>query len=98
LGGSAEGTLLNCNERAQIFISESGLYSLIFGSEKVEAKPFKRWVTGVVLPTIRRTGAYSSEATPPPALPSDQQVWEAREARQRALGHACELSQRTGVT
>lgn len=40
-------------------INESGIYSLIFGSKKPEAKRFKRWVTSEVLPTIRKTGQYS---------------------------------------
>ena len=39
-------------------VNESGLYALIFGSRKPEAKVFKRWVTHEVLPTIRRTGGY----------------------------------------
>jgi prophage antirepressor-like protein len=39
-------------------INESGLYALIFGSTKDEAKRFKRWVTHEVLPAIRKTGAY----------------------------------------
>lgn len=39
-------------------INESGLYALIFGSEKPEAKKFKRWVTREVLPSIRQTGEY----------------------------------------
>ena len=39
-------------------VSEAGLYSLILGSRKPEAKRFKRWITHDVLPSIRRTGAY----------------------------------------
>jgi len=39
-------------------VTESGLYSLILGSRKPEAKRFKRWVTHEVLPSIRRTGSY----------------------------------------
>ena len=39
-----------------IFINESGLYSLIFGSKLESAKVFKRWVTSEVLPSIRKTG------------------------------------------
>lgn len=39
-------------------VNESGLYNLIFQSRKAEAKAFRRWVTGEVLPTIRRTGRY----------------------------------------
>ena len=44
--------------------SESGLYGLILGSRKPEAKRFKRWVTGEVLPTIRKTGGYGQQAAP----------------------------------
>ena len=40
-------------------VNESGLYSLILRSRKPEAKAFKRWVTHEVLPTLRRTGAYT---------------------------------------
>ena len=39
-------------------ISESGLYTLIFGSKLESAKRFKRWVTSEVLPTLRKTGSY----------------------------------------
>jgi prophage antirepressor-like protein len=38
------------------FVTESGLYSLIFTSRKPEAKAFKKWVTSVLLPTLRKTG------------------------------------------
>lgn len=45
-------------------VNESGLYALIFGSTKEEAKRFKRWVTHDVLPSIRRTGGYiASQST-----------------------------------
>ncbi|MFE3461331.1 BRO family protein [Nocardiopsis aegyptia] len=43
-------------------VNEAGLYELIFLSRKPEAKAFRRWVTGEVLPAIRRTGRY--EAAP----------------------------------
>lgn len=39
-------------------INESGLYSLVLGSKLPNARRFKRWVTGEVLPAIRRTGGY----------------------------------------
>jgi anti-repressor protein len=35
-------------------VNESGLYSLILGSRKPEAKKFKKWVTSEVLPAIRK--------------------------------------------
>ncbi|MRU29998.1 hypothetical protein FGW84_01560, partial [Xylella fastidiosa subsp. multiplex] len=41
-------------------INESGLYALIMGSTKPAAKRFKRWVTSEVLPTLRKTGTYST--------------------------------------
>lgn len=39
-------------------VSEAGLYSLVLGSRKNEAKAFKRWVVHEVLPAIRKHGAY----------------------------------------
>jgi BRO family, N-terminal domain len=42
-------------------INESGLYALVFSSRKSEARNFRRWVTGEVLPAIRRTGSYSPD-------------------------------------
>lgn len=44
-------------------VSEAGLYKLIMRSRKDNAKPFQRWVTHEVLPTIRKHGAYMSEQT-----------------------------------
>lgn len=46
----------------RLIISEAGLYTLLIRSRRPEAKPFRRWVTHEVLPSIRRTGAYG--ATP----------------------------------
>ena len=40
------------------FVNESGLYNLIFRSNKPEAKAFRKWVTSEVLPALRRTGRY----------------------------------------
>ena len=40
-------------------INESGLYHLIFISRKPEARAIRKWVTGTVLPSIRKTGSYS---------------------------------------
>ena len=44
-------------------INESGLYSVILRSDKPEAKPFRKWVTSEVLPTIRKTGRYGVDGT-----------------------------------
>lgn len=47
-------------------ISETGLYRLIMTSRKPQAEPFQTWVCTKVLPSIRKTGAFSVK---PPALP-----------------------------
>jgi prophage antirepressor-like protein len=44
--------------RETLVINESGLYALILGSHKPEAKAFKRWITHEVLPALRKTGHY----------------------------------------
>lgn len=51
-------------------VNESGMYALIFGSTKTEAKKVKRWVTSEVLPALRQTGRYESQANAP-TLPLD---------------------------
>lgn len=50
LGGAQEMTCIN----------ESGLYSVILRSDKPAAKPFRKWVTSEVLPSIRKNGGYIS--------------------------------------
>ena len=45
-------------------INESGLYAVILRSDKPRAKPFRKWVTSEVLPTIRKTGAYNPNNGP----------------------------------
>lgn len=49
-------------------INESGLYSAILGSQKPEAKRFKRWVTAEVLPSIRKTGGYRMRGAKPASV------------------------------
>lgn len=53
LGGQQQVTIIN----------EPGLYSLVLGSRKPEAKLFKRWITHEVIPTIRKHGAYMTPET-----------------------------------
>jgi prophage antirepressor-like protein len=45
-------------DRELTLISESGLYHAVLKSRKPKAKPFRRWITGEVLPAIRKTGRY----------------------------------------
>lgn len=52
-GGAQEVTIVN----------EPGLYTLVLGSRKPEAKAFKRWVTHEVIPSIRKHGMYATPTT-----------------------------------
>lgn len=47
--------------REMTIISESGLYNAVLGSQKPEAKKFKKWITSEVIPSIRKTGGYVSD-------------------------------------
>ena len=61
---------LDADERAKFnlgrqgettIISESGFYSVVLRSDKPQAKPFRKWVTSVVLPSIRKNGFYAGD-------------------------------------
>ena len=45
-------------DQEKLIISESGLYALIFKSNKPSAKKFRKWVTKEVIPAIRKTGSF----------------------------------------
>jgi prophage antirepressor-like protein len=55
-----------------LIINESGLYRLIFRSDKPEAKRFQSWVFEEVLPQIRKTGTYAAPAAPQVKNPAHQ--------------------------
>lgn len=55
------------------FVNESGLYTVVLRSDKPEAKPFRKWITSEVIPTIRKTGSYSvSQPAPEEQKPLSQ--------------------------
>lgn len=68
-------------------INESGLYSTILTSRKPAARRFKKWVTGTVLPAIRKDGAYvlGEEKVIKGELSEDELVLHALEAQQRKV-------------
>lgn len=75
-----------------IAVNESGLYNVILRSDKPQAKPFRKWVTAEVLPSIRRTGGYiqgqdvlSPAELMAKALMVAQQTLAERDARISAL-------------
>ena len=49
-------------EQTAYIVNEPGLYNIVLRSDKPEAKAFKRWVTHVVLPSIRQKGFYRADA------------------------------------
>lgn len=71
-------------------INESGLYSLMLKSKLPGAKKFKRWVTSEVLPSIRKTGAYSMQGAGRDA-PADnamfERLWAELERKQKLNGY-----------
>ena len=66
LDDDEKGTSSICTlggEQKMTVVNEPGLYSLVLGSRKPQAKEFKRWITHEVIPSIRKHGAYATEAT-----------------------------------
>ena len=69
-------------------VNEPGLYTLVLGSRKPEAKAFKRWITHDVIPSIRKNGGYiagqenmTAEELMAKALLVAKQTIEAKEAQ-----------------
>ena len=79
-------------------ISESGLYSLILGSRKPEARAFKRWITHEVIPSIRKHGAYMTDnlldalEAHPEAVPEYLNRLRSENARNRELNRRLRLA------
>jgi prophage antirepressor-like protein len=79
-------------------ISESGLYSLILGSRKPEARAFKRWITHEVIPSIRKHGAYMTDSlldaleAHPEAVPEYLNRLRSENARNRELTRRLRLA------
>ena len=79
-------------QQEMTIINESGLYNVILRSDKPEAKPFRKWVTSEVLPSIRKSGGYiagQDQLTPEELMAKALQVANKtlaeREARISAL-------------
>lgn len=68
-------------------VNESGMYDVVLRSDKTEAINFRRWITGTVLPQIRKTGSYGIQARLEgpellaAAVIESQRMLEARDAR-----------------
>lgn len=68
-------------------ISESGLYKLVMRSDKPQAKAFQDWVTRVVLPAIRKDGAYvlGEEKVATGEISEDELILRAMQAQQKKV-------------
>lgn len=62
-GVDISDTLTNGGMQKVTFINESNLYKVIFQSRKQQAERFTEWVTGEVLPSLRKHGMYATEET-----------------------------------
>jgi len=84
-----ESTLcqIQTGKRSQRVVSESGLYKLIMRSDKPEAKAFQDWVTRVVLPAIRKDGAYvlGEEKVVTGEISEDELILRAMQAQQKKV-------------
>jgi prophage antirepressor-like protein len=81
--------LITSEGRAQdsfLVVNEPGMYSLILRSRKAEAKAFKRWITHVVIPAIRKTGRFEIVGSSQPAIAADA------ETERRAVAARLDLS------
>lgn len=88
------GRLQNTN-----IINESGLYNLILRSDKPQAKPFRKWVTSEVLPSIRKTGSYSVKpVTALEALAQTVKVLQEQEQRVKQLESTTQTIKDTIIT
>lgn len=95
--GDLEPSLWQGNDFSnKTFITESGVYALIFGSELPQAKQFKRWVTSEVLPTIRKHGMYAIDNlldNPDMAIAAFQKLKEERQLRLQAQEEVAQKNQ-----
>ncbi len=73
LGRSQQATIVN----------EPGMYEVVIRSDKPEAVAFRRWITGTVLPEIRKTGSYN--ATPALPMTEDEIVLHALQIQNRKI-------------
>ena len=79
-----------------VVVNESGLYNVILRSDKPEAKPFRKWVTSEVLPSIRKTGGYQTKAmTTAQMFAMQAKVNLEQEQRLAALENRAERTEQT---
>ena len=78
-------------------INESGLYSVILRSDKPQAKPFRKWVTAEVLPSIRKTGTYTKPTAQNPEIAQTRAAAMMLNAKSRIATQMMKLWTAAGV-
>jgi prophage antirepressor-like protein len=75
------------------YISESGLYRILFRSDLPKCEPFQKWLSNEVLPCIRKTGSYTMNQKPPSAIEAIALISQAlTEHEQKLIQHATRLT------
>ena len=75
-------------EQTMLTISEPGLYFFLGRSDKPAALPYQKWISGEVMPSIRKTGQYGGYALPrvPQSFPDAlRMIADIEEEKQLAL-------------
>lgn len=57
-----------------IFVNESGMYDVVLRSDAEKVKPFRRWITKDVIPSVRKTGTYISPSAASNAILQQTEV------------------------
>ncbi|MBB2158501.1 phage repressor protein/antirepressor Ant [Gluconacetobacter diazotrophicus] len=81
-----------------LIVNESGLNSLILNSRRPDARRFRKWVTSVVIPSIRRTGAYSVQQPAAPQETTAELILRAMTALQAQVAEGRETIRQREIT
>lgn len=90
-----DSNIRKLNNAGENFLTESGVYKLIFKSKKKEAEKFQDWVTDEVLPSIRKHGMYATDDLlndPDLMIKAANKIKEEKEGRLKAESQVKELT------
>lgn len=90
-----DGNFRKLHNTGENFLTESGVYKLIFKSKKKEAEKFQDWVTDEVLPSIRKHGMYATDDLlndPDLMIKAANRIKEEKEGRLKAESQVKELT------